>query len=128
MAPRRAEFSKREKEIMDVIYRRGTATAAEVHEEMAEPPSYSAVRATLRILEEKGHLRHEDDGVRYVYAPTMTRSRASKNALEHLVSTFFDDSAEKVVAALLDSRKRDLSDEDLEKLEAMIAEARREGR
>lgn len=128
MAPRRAEFSKREKEIMDVIYRRGTATAAEVHEEMAEPPSYSAVRATLRILEEKGHLRHEDDGVRYVYAPTMARSRASKNALEHLVSTFFDDSAEKVVAALLDSRKRDLSDEDLEKLEAMIAEARREGR
>lgn len=128
MAPRRAEFSKREKEIMDVIYRRGTATAAEVHEGMAESPSYSAVRATLRILEDKGHLRHEDDGVRYVYAPTMARSRASKNALEHLVSTFFDDSAEKVVAALLDSRKRDLSDEDLEKLEAMIAEARREGR
>ena len=128
MAPRRAQFSRREKEIMDVIYRQGKATAAEVHEQMAEPPSYSAVRATLRILEEKGHLRHEDDGVRYVYLPIVARSKASKSALDHLVSTFFDDSAEKVVAALLESRRTNLTEDELSRLEALIAQARMEGR
>lgn len=121
-------FSKREKEMMDIIYRRGRATAAEVMEDMADPPSYSAVRATLRVLENKGHLRHSDDGTRYVYQPTVNRDRASRSALNELMKTFFDDSAEKVVAALLESRSDQLSPEDYDRIRKLVDRARREGR
>src|SRR3954464_12538943 len=94
-------LSRRERQIMDAIYRRGRATAAEVLEDMPDPPSYSAVRAMLRLLEEKGHLRHEQDGPRYVFMPTAPRDRASRSALTHVVRTFFDGSASEAVAALL---------------------------
>lgn len=121
-------FSKREREIMDIIYRHGQATAAEVMDELADPPSYSAVRATLRVLENKGHLRHIDDGTRYVYKPTVDRERASRTALRELMTTFFDDSAEKVVAALLETRSDELSADDYDRIRKLVDRARREGR
>lgn len=120
-------FTRREREMMDIIYKEGRATASEVMEKMASPPSYSAVRATLRILEEKGHLRHLNDGSRYVYMPTVNREKARRSALDHLVTTFFDNSAASVVAALLDSRTV-LSRSELDELRALIEQARKEGR
>ncbi|HWC75564.1 MAG TPA: BlaI/MecI/CopY family transcriptional regulator [Gemmatimonadales bacterium] len=122
-------LSRREREIMDVIYRApgGRATAAEVLEQLADPPSYSAVRALLRVLEEKGHLRHEEDGPRYVFLPTVPRERARQSALRQLLHTFFDGSTEAAVAALLDSSTR-LSDAELARLSRLIADARKEGR
>lgn len=120
-------FTRREREMMDIIYKEGRATASEVMEKMASPPSYSAVRATLRILEEKGHLRHLSDGSRYVYMPTVNREKARRSALDHLVTTFFDNSAASVVAALLDSRTV-LSRSELDELRALIEQARKEGR
>jgi predicted transcriptional regulator len=122
-----AQLSRRERQIMDVIYRRGRATAAEVLDGLPDPPSYSAVRAMLRLLEEKGHLRHEQDGPRYVFLPTVNRDRARKSALTHVVRTFFDGSATDAVAALLDADAK-LSESDLDRLSAMIASARQEGR
>ena len=121
------QLSRREREIMDVIYRAGRATAAEVLDQLADPPSYSAVRALLRVLEGKGHLRHEEDGPRYVFIPTVPRERALQSALRQLLHTFFDGSTEQAVAALLDSRTR-LSDEELARLSRLIADARKEGR
>lgn len=121
------QLSRRERQIMDVVYRRGKATAADVREEMPDPPSYSAVRAMLRILEEKGHVRHEPDGPRYVYLPTVGRERAKRSALRHLVNTFFEGSAEQVIAALLDVSAADMSDAELSRLSALIANARKEG-
>ena len=120
-------LSRRERQIMDVVYRLGRATAAEVLDGLPEPPSYSAVRTMLRLLEEKGHLRHEQDGPRYVYAPTVARDRARRSALDHLVRTFFDGSTEDVVAALLARGDRP-SDEELERLAQLIEQARAEGR
>lgn len=122
-----AHLSRRERQIMDVIYRRGRATAAEVLGGLPDPPSYSAVRAMLRLLEEKGHVRHEQDGPRYVFLPTVNRDRARKSALKHVVRTFFDGSATDAVAALLDSDAT-LSGGDLDRLSAMIDGARKEGR
>src|SRR3954469_12868431 len=98
MSETASQLSRRERQIMDVIYRRGQATAAEVLEDMPDPPSYSAVRAMLRLLEEKGHVRHEQDGPRYVFLPTLHRDRASRSALTHVVRTFFDGSATEAVA------------------------------
>lgn len=121
------QLSRRERQIMDVLYRRGKATAAEVREEMPDPPSYSAVRAMLRILEEKGHVRHEQDGPRYLFLPTVGRDRAKRSALRHLVNTFFEGSAEQVIAALLDVKASDMTDEELSRLSALIANARKEG-
>jgi BlaI family transcriptional regulator, penicillinase repressor len=121
------QLSRRERQIMDVLYRRAKATAAEVREEMPDPPSYSAVRAMLRILEEKGHVRHEPDGPRYVYVPTVGRDRAKRSALRHLLNTFFEGSAEQVVAALLDVSAEEMSDEELSRLSKLIANARKEG-
>lgn len=121
-------FSRREREVMDIAYRRDRVTAAEVLAEMADPPSYSSVRSTLAILEQKGHLRHEVDGNRYVYSPTLRRSQARKSALDHLLSTFFDDSPAEVVTALLESRAAELTDDDLEQLSQLIDKAREEGR
>jgi predicted transcriptional regulator len=121
------QLSRRERQIMDVIYRRGRATAAEVLEDLPDPPSYSAVRALLRLLEEKGHVQHEQDGPRYVYAPTVARDRARRSALKHVVRTFFDGSASEAMAALLDGETR-LDDAELDRLSAMIEQARKEGR
>lgn len=121
------QLSRRERQIMDVIYRRGRATAAEVLEDLPDPPSYSAVRALLRLLEEKGHARHEQDGPRYVFLPTVNRDRASKSALTHVVRTFFDGSASDAVAALLDGDAK-LDAAELDRLSAMIEHARKEGR
>ena len=122
------QLSRREREIMDVIYRSGRATAAEVLDQLAEPPSYSAVRALLRVLEDKGHLRHEEDGPRYVFLPTVPRERALQSALRQLLHTFFDGSTEQAVAALLDLSSARLSDAELERLSRLIADARKEGR
>jgi predicted transcriptional regulator len=122
------QLSRREREIMDVIYRSGRATAAEVLDQLAEPPSYSAVRALLRVLEEKGHLRHEEDGPRYVFVPTVPRERARASALRQLLHTFFDGSTEQAVAALLDLSSTRLSDAELARLSQLIADARKEGR
>jgi predicted transcriptional regulator len=113
---------------MDIVYRRGRATAAEVMDNLPDAPSYSAVRATLRILEEKGHLTHSQDGPRYVYEPTVEPEKARRTALRHLVRTFFDDSAGQAVATLLDVAGDDLSDDDLNRLATLIEQARNEGR
>ena len=127
MAPEARDLSRRERQIMDAVYRRGRATAAEVLEELPDPPSYSAVRALLRILEEKGHLTHEQDGPRYVYTPTRPRESARKSALRHVVSTFFNGSAAQAAAALLESSDGQLSDADLARLERLIERARQGG-
>ena len=119
-------LSRRERQILDILYARGTATAAEVLEALPDPPSYSAVRALLRILEEKGHARHESRGTRYVYLPKVPRERARNSALTRIVQTFFDGSAAQAAAALVDSGS--LSHEELDKLSAMIDRARKEGR
>lgn len=121
-------LSRRERQIMDAVYRLGRATAAEVMENMPAPPGYSAVRAMLRLLEEKGYLKHEQDGPRYVYTPTLSRDKARQSALKQLVQTFFDDSTEATVAALLDMSRSKLSDEELERLSNLIERARKEGR
>ena len=121
-------FSRREKEMMDVIYRLGQATVAEVREQMASPPSYSSVRSTMSGLERKGHLQHQFDGNRYIYRPTVQREKARLSALDHLLATFFDGSAAEVVAALIESRRDDLSAEELDELSNLIRQAKKEGR
>jgi predicted transcriptional regulator len=121
-------LSRRERQIMDAIYRRGQATVAEVLEDMPDPPSYSAVRAMLRVLEEKGHLRHDQQGPRYVFLPTVPRDQARRSALQQLVRTFFDGSTEQTVAALLDLSDSKLSDAELKRLSRLIDQARKEGR
>ena len=122
------QLSRREREIMDVIYRSGRATAAEVLDQLADPPSYSAVRALLRVLEDKGHVRHEEDGPRYVFMPTVPRERARASALRQVLHTFFDGSTEQAVAALLDLSSARLSDAELNRLSKLIADAKKEGR
>ena len=114
--------------MMNIIFSRGRATATEVMEGMAEPPSYSAVRATLRILEQKGHLKHQHDGARYVYLPTVNRDRVRLSALDQLLTTFFDGSAANVVTTLIERQKGTMSDEELESLAELIDQARKEGR
>ena len=121
-------FSRREQEMMDIVYRLGRATAAEIRENMAAPPSYSSVRSTLSSLERKDHLRHEYDGNRYIYCPTVRREKARLSALDHLLTTFFDGSATAVVAALLGKGQSDLSAGELDELSKMIKQAKREGR
>jgi len=125
---KKQQFSRREREIMDIIFSRGKATATEVMEGMAEPPSYSAVRATLRILEQKGHLKHQHDGLRYVYTPTVNRERIRLSALDQLLTTFFDGSAANVVATLIERQKDTMSDDELKQIGELIAQARKEGR
>ena len=121
-------LSRRERQIMDVLFRLGRATAAEIREGMEDPPSYSAVRAQLRTLEDKGHLRHQEDGPRYVYAPRVRPEQARRSALRHLVDTFFGGSAAQAASALLDHHSAQLSAQELEELTQRIAQARREGR
>lgn len=127
---KRAEtaMSRRERQIMDIVYRKGAATAAEILEELPAPPSYSAVRAMLRILEEKGHLRHHQDGPRYVFSPTVRRDTARRSALRHMLQTFFEGSTEKAVVALLDIAQSKLSDEELDRIAQAIDQAKKEGR
>lgn len=121
-------LSRREREMMNIIFRHGRATATEVMEAMAEPPSYSAVRATLRVLEQKGHLKHQHDGARYVYTPTVNREKARLFALDQVLTTFFDGSAASVVATLLEKSKDRMTPEELDRLSSLIDEARKEGR
>ena len=121
-------LSRRERQIMDILYRLGSATAAEVQHNLADAPSYSAVRALLRILEDKGHLKHAYDGPRYIYAPVVSRPVAQKSALKQLVKTFFGGSTSNAVAALLDMSGDDLSDEELERLSALVEQAKHEGK
>jgi predicted transcriptional regulator len=120
-------LTRRERQIMDVLYRRGRATAAEVMAELTGEPNYSTVRTQLRVLEDKGHVRHEEEGGRYVYAPAVPRHAARKSALKHLVETFFDGSAEQVVAAVLGGEASRLSDEELDRVSALIDKARKDG-
>jgi predicted transcriptional regulator len=119
-------LSRRERQIIDVLYRRGRATAAEVMADLPGHPSYSTVRTQLRVLEAKGHVRHEDDGQRYVYSPAVPRGTVRRSALKHLVETFFDGSVEQAVAALLGGDAR-LSEEELDRIARLIAKARKEG-
>jgi BlaI family transcriptional regulator, penicillinase repressor len=121
-------LSRRERQIMDILYRGGRATAGEVMEQLPGDPSYSTVRTQLRVLEDKGHVRHEEEGLRYVYVPAVPRHAARKSALRHLVDTFFDGSAEQVVAAVLGGESARLTDEELNRIAAMVAKARKEGK
>jgi predicted transcriptional regulator len=121
-------LTRREREIMDILYRRGRATAHEVLEDLADPPSYSAVRALLRLLEERGHVKHAEDGQRYVYAPAVARGDARKSALAHVVKTFFAGSVEQAVATLVESSRTKLSPEELDRLSDLIDRAKKEGR
>ena len=118
---RHRSLSRRERQMMDILYQRGRATATEIHEALPDPPSYSAVRAKLRVLEEKGHVRHVEEAMRYVYLPTVARGAARRSALRHLVSTFFDGSVEHAMAALLDLSAARLSKRDLDRIAALIA-------
>ena len=119
--------TRRERQIMDILYRRGRATAAEVMDGLSGQPNYSTVRTQLRVLEEKGQVRHEEHGLRYVYMPAVPRHAARKSALRHLVDTFFDGSAAQVVAALLGREGARLSDEDLKRIAELVGKARKDG-
>jgi predicted transcriptional regulator len=120
-------LTRRERQIMDILFRRGRATASQVMEELPGNPSYSTVRTQLRVLEDKGHVRHEEEGPRYVYMPAVARHAARKSALRHLVNTFFDGSTEKVVAALLGGEGTRLTDGELARLADLVERARKEG-
>jgi BlaI family penicillinase repressor len=121
------QLSRRERQIMDVIYKLGKATAADIHERLPDQPSYSTVRAKLRVLEEKGFVRHQEQGPRYLYIPTTPRDKARRSALRHLIDTFFGGSAEQVVAALLDETAAKMSEEELDRLSRLIDQAKKEG-
>jgi len=125
--PSLPDLSRRERQILDVLYKAERATAAEVQAAITDAPSYSAVRTLLRILEDKGHVRHEQDGTRYVYTPTVERERAKRSAMRHMLNTFFEGSTTQAIAALLDEDPKRLSAEDLDRLRAMIERARKEG-
>jgi BlaI family transcriptional regulator, penicillinase repressor len=127
MSPTPTNLGRRERQIMDAVYRLGRATAAEVQAELPDPPSYSAVRGMLRLLEEKGYLRHEQDGPRYVYLPTTGRDEARRSALAHLLRTFFDGSRENAVAAMLDLSEQPLDDGEYRRLRALLDHARESG-
>jgi predicted transcriptional regulator len=128
--PRMAKhpLTRREREIMDIIFRLGRATAHEVLDGLAEPPSYSAVRALLRLLEERGHVKHVEEGQKYVYMPAVSRSDARRSALTHVVRTFFGGSVEDAVATLVDSSRAKLSSDELDRLAQLIEKAKKEGR
>lgn len=122
------QLSRRERQIMDILYRCGKAAASEVREAMGDAPSYSAVRAMLRVLEDKGHVRHQAEGLRYVYVPVVAREQAKRSAVKHLMSTFFNDSPEQIVAALLDLSSTRLTRQELDRMAALIEQARKEGK
>ena len=122
------ELSRRERQIMDILFQRGKASAAEVREAMADAPSYSAVRAMLRILEEKGHVKHQAEGLKYVYVPSLARDKAKRTAVKHVMETFFNGSPESVVAALLDVSSTKLTTDELDRMAQLIDRARKEGK
>ena len=122
-----AALTRRERQIMDILYRRGRATAGEVMADLSGDPSYSTVRTQLRVLEEKGHVHHEDDGQRYVYSPAAPRGTVRRSALKHLVETFYEGSVEQAVAALLGGDGARLTTEQLDRIEDLIRKARKEG-
>jgi BlaI family transcriptional regulator, penicillinase repressor len=124
----RPQLTRRERQIMDIVYRAGRATAMEIHAALPDPPTYSAVRAKLAVLEQKDHLKHQEDGPRYVYLPAVPHDRASRSALRHLLDTFFGGSAANAAAALLDPSVTDLSEAELESLSHLIEKARKETR
>ena len=121
-------LSRRERQIMDILYQRGKSSASEVLEAMPDPPGYSAVRAMLRVLEEKGHVRHQAEGLKYVYVPTVARDKAKRSAVKHLLDTFFKDAPEQVVAALLDVSSTRVTRAELDRMAEMIEKAKREGK
>jgi len=121
-------LARRERQIMDVLYASGRATAQDVQDALPDPPSYSTVRALLRVLEGKGHVRHEQDGPRYVFLPVVAREKARRSALRRVLDTFFDGSTEQAVAALLDLQSSKLDPKQLEQLAKLIDKARKEGR
>ena len=120
-------LARRERQIMDILFRRGRATAAEVMAELPSDPSYSTVRTQLRVLEQKGHVRHEQEGLRFIYTPVVARQSARRSALRHVIETFFDGSPEKAVAALLGGEAAKLSDDELTRIAGLIAKARKDG-
>ena len=117
-------LSRRERQIMDIIYNNGEATVSLVHQQMAEPPSYTTVRTLMRLLEEKGHLKHKQDGPRYIYLPTVPKTKAQQSALRQLMSTFFNNSPTQAVAALLDLESTKLSEDDIRELETLLKQAK----
>jgi BlaI family transcriptional regulator, penicillinase repressor len=119
--------SRRERQIMEILYQRGKASASEVREAMEDAPSYSAVRAMLRVLEDKGHVRHQEEGLKYVYVPVVARDKAKRSAVKHVLDTFFAGSPEQIVAALLDVSASKLTREELDRMSEMIEKAKREG-
>ena len=123
-----AHLSRRERQIMDILYERGKASAADVRQAMPDAPSYSAVRAMLRVLEEKGHVRHQEQGLKYVYLPVVAATKARRSAVKHVMDTFFSGSPEQIVAALLDLSAARLTREELDRMAAMIEQAKREGK
>lgn len=122
------DLGRRERQIMDVIFQLGEASVSDVRNGIPDPPSYSAVRTMIRLLEAKGFLSHRRDGTRYVYRPTQSRERARRSALQHLLKTFFSESPTDAVAAILDVKSGDLTEDDLKRIERLIDEARKEGR
>lgn len=124
----RETHSRREREIMEALYKLGRATAAQIQAQIAEPPTYTAIRTHLTILEKKGHVRHESDGTRYIYEPLVAREQMGRRALESLLRTFFDNSVERAVTSLLSRDDADISREDLDRLALLIDKARTEGR
>ena len=121
-------LSRRERQIMDILYQRGKASASDVREAMEAAPGYSAVRAMLRVLEEKGHVKHQAEGLKYVYVPVVARDKAKRSAVKHVMETFFNGSAEQIVAALLDVSSTRLTREELDRMSAMIEQAKKEGK
>jgi len=122
------DLSRRERQIIDIVYRRGRASAAEVREDLPEAPSYSSVRTLLSILEQKAHLKHVEEGGRYIYSPTRRRESVGRAALRRVLQTFYQGSVEKTMAALLDISESGLSAEEMKRLAKLIEEARKEGR
>jgi predicted transcriptional regulator len=121
-------LSRRERQILDILYQRGKASASEVRETMEDAPSYSAVRTLLRVLEEKGHVRHRTEGLKYVYAPTVAREKAKRTVVKRLLETYFNGSPEQIVAALLDVSSTRLTHEELDRMTEMIEKAKKEGK
>jgi BlaI family transcriptional regulator, penicillinase repressor len=125
---RQQGLSRRERQIMDILYRAGKASGSDVLNAMPDPPSYSAVRAMLRVLEEKGHVKHQEEGLKYVYAPVVARDKAKRSAVKHVMETFFNGSPEQIVAALLDVSSTKLTREELDRMAEMIEKAKKEGK
>jgi BlaI family transcriptional regulator, penicillinase repressor len=125
---RQQGLSRRERQIMDILYRSGKASASDVLGAMPDPPSYSAVRAMLRVLEEKGHVKHREEGLKYVFTPMVAREKAKRSAVKHVMETFFNGSAEQIVAALLDVSSTKLTRGELDRMAEMIEKAKKEGK